>query len=77
MIDGVEESRPDEPEDARRGWVAPTPADTEEAAADRAMADAERAVVEGTATDEQRARVDRMGGARTHEGRRAAFRGDS
>ncbi|WP_285653040.1 hypothetical protein [Actinomycetospora sp. NBRC 106375] len=70
---GSTERRP-EPEDARRGWVAPTPADADEAAIDRAMAEAERAVAEGTATDEQRDRVRRMGDARTHEQRRAAFR---
>lgn len=65
-----------EPEDARRGWVAPTPADADEAAVDRAMAEAERAVAGGTATDEQRAAIDRASKARTHEQRRAAFRGD-
>jgi len=64
-----------EPEDARRGWVAPTPADAEEAAADRAMAAAERAVAAGTASDDQRELVDRMAVARTHERRRAVFRG--
>lgn len=74
MIGSVEGRRHEEPEDARRGWVAPTPADADEAAADRAMAAAERAVAEGTATDDQRARVERMGPARTHEQRRAAFR---
>ncbi|GAA4911922.1 hypothetical protein EV188_103175 [Actinomycetospora succinea] len=73
---GVEGRRHDEPEDAHRGWVAPTPADADEAAVDRAMADAERAVAEGGATDDQRARVARMGQARTHEERRAAFRGE-
>jgi hypothetical protein len=65
-----------EPEDARRGWLAPTPADADEAALDRAMADAERAVVLGTATDEQRDMVDRTGAARSHEQRRDASRDD-
>jgi hypothetical protein len=41
------------------------------------MAAAERAVAEGTATDDQRTDVDRMGHARTHEQRRAAYRGDN
>ena len=59
-----------EPEDARRGYVAPHPGDHDEAAADREMADAERAVVMGTADAEQSARVDAIGGARTHEERR-------
>jgi hypothetical protein len=68
------ERRTDEPEDARRGWVNPTPADTDEAALDRAMAAAERAVAAGTATDDQRTRVSRMAEARSHEQRRAAFR---
>ncbi|MFC5139463.1 hypothetical protein ACFPK1_14565 [Actinomycetospora rhizophila] len=66
--------RHQEPEDGHRGWVAPTPADRQEAAADRAMAEAERAVASGTATDDQRARVARMGHARTHEQRRSVFR---
>jgi len=74
MTDSVDQRRPTEPEDAHRGWVAPTPKDTEEAGVDRAMADAERAVAAGTATDDQRTRVRRMGDARTHEQRRAAFR---
>jgi hypothetical protein len=73
---GSRERRTAEPEDARRGWVAPTPADADEAAVDRAMAAAERAVAAGTATDEQRARVDRMAPARSHEQRRVAFRGE-
>lgn len=76
MIGSVGDRRADEPEDAHRGWVAPTPADAEEAALDRAMAEAERAVAEGTATDDQRARVARMEHARTHEQRRSTFRGD-
>ncbi|MEJ2886552.1 hypothetical protein [Actinomycetospora aeridis] len=76
MIRSDEQRGVVEPEDAHRGWVAPTPADADEAAADRAMAAAERAVASGTATDEQRAGVDRMGGARTHEQRRDAFRGE-
>ena len=76
MIGSVEGRRYQEPEDAHRGWVAPTPADGDEAATDRAMAAAERAVASGTATDDQRARVARMGEARTHEQRRNAFRGD-
>ncbi|MEJ2863429.1 hypothetical protein [Actinomycetospora flava] len=74
MNGSVDERRSSEPEDAHRGWVAPTPSDAEEAAIDRAMAAAERAVAEGSATDDQRARVGRMGQARTHEQRRAAFR---
>jgi hypothetical protein len=65
-----------EPEDAHRGWIAPTPADADEARADRAMAAAERAVAAGTATDDQRARVRRMAGARTQEQRREAYRQD-
>lgn len=73
MIGSTEQRRPAEPEDAHRGWVAPTPADAVEAAADRAMAAAERAVAEGTATDDQRAGVRRMSDARTHEQRRAAY----
>ncbi|MDD7941471.1 hypothetical protein PHK61_23900 [Actinomycetospora lutea] len=77
MIGSVEGRRHEEPEDAHRGWVAPTPADADEAAADRAMAAAERAVAQGTATDDQRARVARMGQARTHEQRRASFRNDN
>lgn len=75
MIGTSEQRRRGEPEDARRGWVAPTPADADEAAADRAMAAAERAVATGTATEDQRAGVERMAEARTHEQRRAAFRG--
>ena len=59
-----------EPEDARRGYVAPHPGDHDEAAADREMADAERAVVMGTADDEMSARVAALGDARTHEERR-------
>jgi hypothetical protein len=74
MIGITEKRRPSEPEDAHRGWVAPTPADAAEAAADRAMAAAERAVATGTATDDQRADVRRMDDARTHEQRRVAFR---
>lgn len=73
---GSSERRPAEPEDARRGWVAPTPADADEAAIDRAMAAAERAVAAGTASDDQRKGVDRMGQARSHEQRRAAFRAE-
>jgi hypothetical protein len=76
MIGRTEQRRRDEPEDAHRGWVAPTPADAAEAATDRAMADAERAVAEGTASDDQRTRVGRMAGSRTHEQRRDAFRSD-
>ena len=59
-----------EPEDARRGYVAPHPGDRDEAAADRAMADAERAVAMGTASAEQSAHVDAIGEARSHEERR-------
>jgi hypothetical protein len=77
MIGSTEQRRHDEPEDAHRGWVAPTPADAAEAAMDRAMADAERAVAEGTASDEQRTSVVRMAGARTHEQRREAYRSDN
>lgn len=73
MIGSTDQRRPNEPEDAHRGWVAPTPADADEAAADRAMAAAERAVAEGTATDDQRTEVRLMGEARTHEHRRDTF----
>ena len=76
MIGSTAKRRHDEPEDAHRGWVAPTPADAAEAAMDRAMADAERAVAEGTASSDQRTSVGRMAGARTHEQRREAFRND-
>jgi hypothetical protein len=77
MIRSDEQRGAGEPEDAHRGWVAPTPADADEAALDRAMAAAERAIAEGTATDEQRAGAARMGQARTHEERRRAFRGEA
>jgi len=73
MIGSTDHPRTDEPQDAHRGWIAPTPADADEAAADRAMAEAERAVAEGTASDDQRAGVRRMAHARTHEQRRADF----
>lgn len=59
-----------EPEDARRGHIAPSPRDVAEAQADRELAAAERSVVEGTA---DRTVVDRLAGlqeARTHEERR-------
>ena len=69
-------SRPEEPEDARRGWIAPTPTDAREATADREMADAERAVAEGTASTEQATRVDGMATARTQEQRRSIWLGD-
>lgn len=59
-----------EPEDARRGMIAPMPQDNAEAKADREMADAERAVAMGTANAEQAAAVDRISDARTHEERR-------
>lgn len=59
-----------EPEDARRGFIAPMPHDNDEARADRDMADAERAVALGSATAEQAADVDRISDARTHEERR-------
>lgn len=59
-----------EPEDARRGMIAPMPHDNVEAQADRDMADAERAVAMGTASPEQAAAVDRISQARTHEERR-------
>jgi hypothetical protein len=59
-----------EPEDARRGRIAPTPGDAEEARADREMADAERAVAQGAASEEQAALVDKVSEARSHEERR-------
>ena len=62
--------RATEPEDAHRGYVAPTPADADEARADRQMADAERAVAQGAASEEQARLVDRISDARTHEERR-------
>jgi hypothetical protein len=62
--------RSTEPEDAHRGYVAPTPADVDEARADRDMADAERAVAQGVASEEQARLVDRISDARTHEERR-------
>jgi hypothetical protein len=77
MIGSTEQRRQGEPEDAHRGWVAPTPADAAEAATDRAMADAERAVAEGRASADQRTSVGRMAAARTHEQRREAFRSDN
>jgi hypothetical protein len=76
MIGSAEQRRHGEPEDAHRGWVAPTPADAAEAAVDRAMAAAERAVADGTASDDQRTSVGRMAAARTHEQRREAYRRD-
>ncbi|GAA4853673.1 hypothetical protein GCM10023201_54170 [Actinomycetospora corticicola] len=62
-----------EPEDARRGQVVALPTDVDEAKADREMADAERAVALGTASEEQRAAVDRIAHARTHEERRSLW----
>ena len=59
-----------EPEDAHRGWIAPTPGDADEARADREMAAAERAVAQGAASPEQARLVDRISDARTHEERR-------
>lgn len=59
-----------EPEDAHREFVAPAPANRDEALADREMADAERAVVTGSATEEQATRVRAVGEARTQEDRR-------
>lgn len=70
------ERRSVEPEDARIGWVAPTPADAREAAADRDMADAERAVAAGTGSGDQTRRVARMGEARTQEDRRRVWLGE-
>jgi malic enzyme len=59
-----------EPEDAQRGYIAPTPNDAREARADRDMAAAERAVAQGAASDEQARLVDAISEARTHEERR-------
>lgn len=59
-----------EPEDARRGYIAPVPADADEARADREMADAERAAAQGAAGPEQTRRIGRLAQARTHEERR-------
>lgn len=59
-----------EPEDAHRGYIAPTPGDADEARADRDMAEAERAVAQGAASEEQARLVDRISDARTHEERR-------
>jgi malic enzyme len=59
-----------EPEDARRGYIAPTPNDAREARADREMAAAERAVAQGAASTEQARLVDAISEARTHEERR-------
>lgn len=59
-----------EPEDARRGTIAPTPSDAVEARADREMAAAERAVAQGAASEHQAAMVDKLADARTHEERR-------
>jgi hypothetical protein len=72
----TEDRRTEEPEDAHRGWIAPTPADTREAVADREMADAERAVAEGTASGEQATRVAGMSTARTQEQRRSIWLGE-
>jgi hypothetical protein len=59
-----------EPADARRGHIAPTPSDADEARADREMAAAERAVAQGAASEQQAALVDKLSDARTHEERR-------
>ncbi len=59
-----------EPDDARRGHIAPTPGNAEEARADRDMAEAERAVAQGAASEQQAALVDKISEARTHEERR-------
>jgi hypothetical protein len=59
-----------EPEDAHRGPIAPTPADADEAQADREMAEAERAVAQGAADPDQIRRIGRLAQARTHEERR-------
>ena len=64
-----------EPADARRGRIAPTPGDADEARADREMAEAERAVAQGAASEEQAALVDRISGARSHEERRRLWLG--
>jgi len=72
----IRDRRTEEPQDAQRGWIAPTPADTREAVADREMADAERAVAEGTASGEQASRVAGMSTARTQEQRRSVWLGE-
>jgi hypothetical protein len=66
----VNSTRGAEPEDARRGRIAPMPGDAEEARADREMAEAERAVALGTASVQQARGVDAIAHARTHEERR-------
>lgn len=66
-----------EPEDARRGYIAATPADVDEARADREMAEAERAVALGTASESQSALVDKIAHARSHEERRAVWQAES
>jgi hypothetical protein len=63
-------SRRAEPEDARRGYIAPTPKDADEAGADRDMAAAERAVAQGAANEEQARLVHKISDVRTHEERR-------
>lgn len=67
----VQASQRGEPEDARRGYIAPTPRTPAEAAADRELAEAERAVAQGSADSVTAARVAALAGARTHEVRRA------
>lgn len=76
MSNMVEYSRTEDPQDAHRGWVSPTPSDVREAVADREMADAERAVAEGTATAGQTAGVALMAAARTQEQRRSIWLGE-
>ncbi|NMO92108.1 hypothetical protein [Actinomycetospora sp. TBRC 11914] len=73
--DSAERSRSSEPADARRGHIAPTPSDADEARADREMADAERAVAQGAASEEQAALVGKISDARTHEERRRLWIG--
>jgi hypothetical protein len=65
-----EAGRTVEPQDARRGFVNPTPGDVDEARADREMAEAERAVAQGEASTEQARLVHTISDARTHEDRR-------
>lgn len=73
---GAAARRTAEPEDAHRGHIAPTPADVDEARADREMAEAERAAAQGNASPEQAALLDRLAGARSHEERRRIWRED-
>jgi hypothetical protein len=59
-----------EPEDARRGIIAPLPAGADEARADREIAEAERAVAQGASSPDQTRMIGRLAQARTHEERR-------